>query len=304
MWIAASLFAGVCQTLRNGAAKRLSVHVDAELNSWSRFAFNLPWTLLAVYLFSRAYPLPTLGPAFLLACTLGALTQLSANVALVSAFRHSTFAESIALHKLQVVFAALVGAAFFNEHPSVLGWVGIGICAIGTFAMNWVRSPEQAGPSGLRRMFHFDRGALLALTCGALLVVTSFAIKAAMQRLAADNPRLAAVPLLLPLHALLHVTWIEVVVLTAALLWRKPHVFRAVPRHAGTMAWIGATGFAGSLGWFTAFASGFVAYVAALGQIEAVLSVLIGLFIFREHKTRAQLPGTGLVVVGILAILL
>jgi drug/metabolite transporter (DMT)-like permease len=67
---------------------------------------------------------------------------------------------------------------------------------------------------------------------------------------------------------------------------------------------IGATGFAGSLCWFWAYSLTLVAYVKAVGQIEAVLAVGLALFVWREPDVRQQLPGVLLIMLGIGAVLI
>ena len=66
----------------------------------------------------------------------------------------------------------------------------------------------------------------------------------------------------------------------------------------------GITGFVGSLGWFWAYSLTLVAYVRAVGQIEAILSVGIALFIWKEKEVLRQIPGVSLIVLGIVLILL
>lgn len=307
MWYAYALAAGTLQTARNAGARRLAADVPAVLNSWARFAFNLPWALACVWLLAPAGPWPHASAAFLLTCAVGGLAQLLANVALVSAFRHATFTESIVLHKLEVVFTALAGALWFAEPPGPAGAAGILLCMLGTAANNLAASRNTAHTSlraRLGRVLRFDRGALLALTSAALLVVASFAVKRALGQLVDANPQLGGHTLLLPALTLLHVTWIEVLLLSLALLLRDRHAFRAVPRHLPAMSAVGLMAFGSSLCWYAAFTTGVVAYVRAVGQVEALLSVALGLWFFREPRTRQQLPGAALIAAGILLVLL
>ena len=62
-------------------------------------------------------------------------------------------------------------------------------------------------------------------------------------------------------------------------------------------------GFAGSLCWFWAYSIALVAYVKAVGQIETVLSVAIGLVALREANLPRQLPGVALILGGIVLVL-
>jgi drug/metabolite transporter (DMT)-like permease len=96
----------------------------------------------------------------------------------------------------------------------------------------------------------------------------------------------------------------EVVALTVWLLVRERAALGRVPTHLPRLAAIGFTSFLGSLGWFWAFSLTLVAFVKAVGQIESVLSVLLAIYLWREQRTRDQLPGIALTVVGIFLIVL
>ncbi len=301
MWVFLALGAGTLQAVRNGLARQLVGRASPALVSWARFAFNLPFSMaLALWLGQRAEAL-VLPPAFFAACLVTALAQLLGNVALVSAFRHTSFAASIVLHKLEVVFTAMIGALLFAELPSALGWSGVAVCALGVLAMNLQR---RDGRIDLRSMLHFDLGALLSLACALLLVIASFALKEANELFAAANPEIGTSRFEAAAHTLFHTTWIEVVILTAWLVLREPGSLARVRELWPVMLPIGATGFVASLGWFWAYSLTLVAYVKAVGQIEAAIAVALGLLLWREPGVREKLPGVVLVLAGIGLVLL
>lgn len=301
MWVELALAAGVFQTARNALARSLVGRASPLLNSWSRFAFNLPFaTVLVAVLLARSGA-PQLPPAFFAYAAGTALTQLLGNLALVAAFNRGNFAQSIVLHKLEIAFTAVIGVALFGETPSLGGWLGIALCTLGVLVMNLGR---ETGPAGWRRAFHLDAGALLALLCGLLLVFASFLLKEATGVFAAANPRVGAGRFEAAGHTLFHVTWMEVVCLTLAILWQQPREFARVRSLWPRMAAIGFAGFSGSLCWFWAYSIALVAYVKAVGQVEAVLSVAIALAVWGEREVWRQLPGVALVLGGIAVLLL
>jgi drug/metabolite transporter (DMT)-like permease len=301
MWAELSLAAGSLQTARNALARSLVGRASPALVSWARFAFNLPFSLaLVAWLRLRSGSAAT-PPDFLALCAVTALAQLLGNVALLAAFRRANFAESIALHKLEVVFTAVVGALFFAERPSATGWLGVAACGAGVLLLNLGRG---RGPAGLRRAFHLDAGALLAIGCGLLLVLASFALKEANERFALANPRVGAGRFEAAATTLFHTTWMEVAALTAWLRLRERGALRSVARLWPRMLPIGATGFAASLCWFWAYSLTLVAYVKAVGQVEALLAVALALAVWRERDVVAQLPGLALLLGGIVLVLL
>jgi drug/metabolite transporter (DMT)-like permease len=300
MWVVVSLAAGTLQTARNGLARSLSGQLPAVLLSWARFAFNLPFAAGLLAVLALVGNVPSLSARFLLFCLVAGVAQLVANVALVSSFRMATFAQAIVIHKSEVALTAVVGAVAFAEVPSALGWVGVVVTMVGVVMISLADTERTAD---WRSLVSANRGSALALFAAALLVIAAFAIKEATQNLDAVNPALDGT-FGFAATALFHVTWMEVVILTGWILVRQRSQFALVAGHWPRLASIGFTGFAGSLAWFWAFSLTLVAYVRAVGQVEAVLSVLLALYVWHEHRARRQIPGIIVTVAGILLIVL
>lgn len=297
LWVPLALGAGLFQSARNGFARSLSGLISPALNSWSRFAFNLPFSCLLVTALIASHGFPTVSPRYYWLCVGTGVTQLLGNVALVAAFRSTNFAQAIVLHKLEIVFTALIGAVVFSEMPSLSGWIGILVCVVGVVLMQLALVVDR------RKVFHLDRGSFLAILAGLLLVVASFLLKDANTELAGLNPRVGSGRFEVAGHTLFNVTWMEVLILTVWLSLRSPAQLPLVRLHWRRMLAIGLTGFLGSLGWFWAYSLTLVAYVKAVGQIEAVAAVVYALFIFKEREVLRQLPGMALVILGIVLVL-
>lgn len=300
-WIELSLAAGCLQTARNALSRSLAGQVSPTLNSWSRFTFNLPLSTLLMLSLLVLVGVPALPPPFFAYCAATAVTQLLGNIALVSAFRHANFAETIVLHKLEVVFTALVGVLFFAEIPSPLGWAGVVLCGAGVLLVNLGR---ENGPQGWRRAFHLSSGSVLALACSVLLVLASFLLKSANAQFVLANPAVGSERFTPAVHTLFHTTWMEVVMLSVALSLTRPQEFRLVSNHWRRMAMIGTVSFSGSLCWFWAYSLTLVAYSKAVGQIEAALAPILALLVWREREVLRQLPGVLMILLGIGLVLL
>jgi drug/metabolite transporter (DMT)-like permease len=293
MWIFLALGAGLLQSARNGFARSLSGAISPVLNSWARFCFNLPFSTALAAVLTLARGAPETSIRFYVLCLATGLSQLLGNIALISAFRHSSFAQSIVLHKLEVLFTAVIGALAFAERPTALAWLGILVSGFGVVAM---------APGKLRS--HFGRGSALAVTAGLALAVVGFFLKEAIEELVLLNPRVGTARFEVAAHTLFHVTWIEVVLLTGWLLFTPKGELRLVPRHWRRMLLQGSFAFWASLGWFWAYSLTFVAYVKAVGQVESVAAVLYSLLIWKESEVVRQIPGMILTLAGILLVLL
>lgn len=301
LWALIALSAGTLQTARNALARSLAFQLSPALNTWARFAFNLPYSTPLVLLLHVLHGPAALPAAFLGGCLATAVAQLLGNVALIAAFRRATFAQSIVLHKLEVAFAALVGAALFGESPTLVGWLGVAACTAGVLVINLGRD---SGPAGWRRAFHLDAGALLAIASGLLWVFASFFLKDANEAFALANPRVGSGRFEAAAYTLFHTTWMEVAILTAWLLIAERGALRRVPAHWRRMALLGASGFGGSLCWYWAYSLTLVAYVKAVGQVEAVIAVVLSLTVWHEREVLRQIPGVALVLAGIALVLL
>ncbi len=303
-WALLALGGGLAQTARNALAQSVSAKISPTLNSWSRFTFCLPYATLAVAALTWRDGAAALTPDFLAYCLLTAITQLLANVALIVAFRSGGFGESIVFHKLEVVLTAIVGALLFSERPSTIGATGIALCAAGVITINLTRGDErEAGArAAVRGALRFGPAARWALVCAVLLVFASFALKLANVAFRATNPEAGFFEG--AVHTLFHTTWIEVVLLSTWIAAREPASFRDVGRHWRRMALIGSAGFTASLCWFWAFSITVVAYAKAVGQVEALLAVALGIRVMGERGLVRQLPGIALTLVGILLVLL
>ncbi len=293
MWVLLALLAGLLQSARNGLARSLVEAVSPLLNSWSRFAFNLPFSTTLIVVLSIHLGVPSTSLRFYALALATGLAQILGSVALIAAFRHGSFAQSIVLHKLEVLFTAVLGALLFSEQPTSLAWVGILLTVAGVVGM--------APGTGRSR---FGKGQALAVTAGLLLSIVGFFLKAAIEELVRLNPWVESGRFVVAAYTLFHVTWMEVVLLTAWLARPKSLELARVPRHWTKMLLQGAFGFSASLGWFWAYSLAFVAYVKAVGQVESVAAVLYSLLIWKEKEVSRQIPGMALTLAGIALVLL
>jgi drug/metabolite transporter (DMT)-like permease len=301
LWVVLAVTAAVAQTTRNAIAQSISSQISPALNSWSRFAFCLPFATVACGIVAYRDGVPDLPPLFFAYCLATAISQLLGNVALIAAFRSGGFGESIVFHKLEVLIAALVGAFFFSEMPSAMGAAGIATCGVGVF---WINLGREGDGRRWTRAFRLGRSGGLALLCAALLVLASFALKEANAVLYDANATIALGGFGAPVQTLFHTTWIEVVLLSIWVFRREPASFGHVALHWRRMLLIGSAGFSASLCWFWAYSLTLVAYVKAVGQIEALIAVALGIRLLGEKNLIRQLPGIFLVTAGILLVLL
>ena len=89
MWVELSLAAGIFQTVRNSLARSIAGQTSPMLNSWARFAFNLPFSASVAAVLVHRSGAPELPGVFFAYVAGTALTQLLGNLALVAAFERA-----------------------------------------------------------------------------------------------------------------------------------------------------------------------------------------------------------------------
>lgn len=300
-WVEISIAAGLFLTVRNVVARSLSAEFTPVLVSWARYTFNLPFSLTAVLLLYSQDGLPTFSVSYYGYCFATGIAQILASIALISAFQHTNFAKAIVLHKLEVLFTAVIGALFFNELPTMHGWAGIVVCAVGVIFINLAK---QRFTLGWKEAYRFDLGSLLAFTCAFFLVLASFLLKGATTEFALFNPQFGASRFEAAVYAVFHTTFMEVIMLTPVVWVSRYRELEKVPGHMGQLSLLGMTSFCGSICAFWSYSITLVVYAKAVAQFEAVAAIFLGVFFWQEKNMSRQIPGLAFVLIGIFIILL
>ncbi len=295
-WIWLSIFAAGMQTVRTAAQKRLTDHVSTLAVTYVRALFGLPVMLvyLGLVLEVRSAPV-VVEPVYLAWCFVAALTQNIGTAALLTLYRVRNFAVANQLARSNVVFTAVLGALFFTEIISAAGWAAIGLTMAGValLSLPGAKAAEQSAIERVARGTDI-RAVLTGLLIGLMFGLCNLSIRSAsLTLLPADATTRGAVTVAV-------VTAMQVVMLGLWLAVREPGFMRSILRHPLFAAFIGLTSAAGSIAWFTAFSLANASYVIAVGQIEVAFGVLVSVLYFREHVSRAEVIGIGVMLAGVL----
>lgn len=293
LWVFATLVAALVQTGRFALQKRLkTAGLSAAGATFARFVFAAPLALAlaAGLLAATGQDVPQLTPRFWIAIIGGGLGQVLATMATVTLFSLRNFATGIAFTKTETVLVAIFSAVFLGEPVSAAGFcailvgvAGVLLLSLGTSGGGW-----NAGA----------RASLLGLAAGTLFGLSAIGYRAATLELAVLGPFLRAVV------TLAAVTGFQTLAMLPWLRLTAPGEITLVLTRWRITALVGATGLAGSLGWFLAFALQNAAYVRALGQVELAFSALVSWAVFREHASRREIAGIGLLGVSVVLLVL
>ena len=88
-------------------------------------------------------------------------------------------------------------------------------------------------------------------------------------------------------------------------LWivlKEPEQLKLIKNNLNACLFIGFTGVAGSVGWFTAMSLQNAALVKTLGQVEFIIGLLITYFYFNERISRREYLGIVLIALSVFLI--
>ena len=295
-WIILAVAAAAFQTLRFMLQKHLSAAaLSAGGATFARFAYSAPVlaVLCAIYLFQTGAGPPRLTALFWVFALGGGLAQVLATWCVVALFAQRNFAVGITFKKTEVVQTALVGVVVLGDTVSAPALAAIVLGLGGVLVLS-----DDAAVTGLRARRVFNRAAGLGLASGALFALSAVAYRGATLEIADPDPLLRGGV------TLTVVTIVQALGLGAWLAWREGGQLGRVLAARRVAVWVGLSGMAGSLCWFTAFALQNAAYVFAVGQVEVVFSVIASVVVFRERLTPREGLGIGLLSLSILGLIL
>ncbi len=295
-WIIISIAAAAFQTLRFMLQKHLSMGMLSTGGAtFARFVYSLPFVVaLAVgYLIWCGEAVPAFTGLFWIYALSGGLTQILATWCVVALFRHRNFAVGITFKKTEVIQTALVGLVLLGDRVSAAGLGAIAIGLAGVLVLS-----ETPGGSGswVRRLV--NRAAGLGVASGALFAISAVTYRGATLEIVNEDPFLRAVV------TLAVVTTSQALGMAAWLWVREVGEIGRVFAARKTAVWMGVTGMAGSLCWFTAFTMQNAAYVFAIGQIEVIFSIVASVLFFRERISKRESTGIALLSASIIALVL
>lgn len=293
-WIFLSIAAAAFQTLRFMLQKHLSMGaLSAGGATLARFFYSAPFVvaLSLVYLAATGATWPGYTPLFWAYAISGGLAQILATWCVVALFAERNFAVGITFKKTEVVQTALVGLVILGDR---ITWLGLGAILLGLIGV--LILSETPGFEGRRWRRFGNRAAALGLASGAFFAVSAVGYRGATLEIASADPLLRAG------LSLMMVTVMQAVALTLWLMWREPGQVGRVIAARRTAVWMGLTGMAGSLCWFTAFTLQNAAMVFAVGQVEVIFSLFASVLFFGERITRREGWGIALITLSVIAV--
>lgn len=290
-WILITFAAAAFQTVRFLLQKRLSAErLTAAGATFSRFIYSFPAAFLIAITYQsiseQAWPALTV--SFWSYALIGGISQILATVFTVMLLNRRNFAVGITFKKTEVILSVIVGIAVLGDTISfaALGAILLGLMGVLLLSRNAIGGG-------------FDKVAVaLGLASGLLFAFSGVGYRAATLAIASDDPFLRASV------ALSMVTLSQAIVMALYLRWREVGEITRVLKTWRSASLIGLTSLGGSLSWFTAFTLQTVGLVKAVGQVELILSILVGRLIFGEHLSKREAIGIATIGASVVVLVL
>jgi drug/metabolite transporter (DMT)-like permease len=304
IWLPASLLAGLVQAWRTAVQQRLRAQLSVNGAGLVRYFYGTPWALLMAWLYvgGQAVLLPLPGGLFWLLAGLGGLAQILGTNLLILAFGYRNFVVGTAFAKTEAVQAALFAWIVLGERLGGLALAGVlaGVSGVLLLALGGGGSVGGAlAPApwrGLRWSLAALRqpAALCGLGAGLLFAVTSVLVKSAIRSVPLADPVAGA------LLTLAVVNNLQLLMQGGYVAWREPATLGQLLLTWRVSAVVGVLAALGSACWFIGFATGPVALVRIVGQVEVVFTLAFARLYLGERTRRYEAVGLLLVSLGVI----
>lgn len=297
LWIPITIAAAFAQNLRTAMQKHLKGKLGTAGATFVRFGYGFPFAILYAMVLYLVFdqPLPSPTATLLIAGALGGLAQIVATFLLIYLFSFRNFAVGTAYSKTEPIQAALFGFIVLGEHISLTSGLFILVGISGVIVISLARAPISMASV---KSSLLGRPALIGLASAAFFGASAVAYRTASISLEGTSVAMQAA------YALVYATAFQTIIMAIWMAWKEPDQLRASIANWKTAVWVGFSGVAGSVGWFTAMTLQNVAYVRALAQIELVFTFLASWLVFKEAIARSEIFGCCLIVLAVLGIIL
>ncbi|NNL17128.1 MAG: DMT family transporter [Boseongicola sp.] len=290
-WVILAITAAAAQTFRFALQKVLAGStLSTAAATWARFLWSAPVVIaiMTAYVALTPATLPSIKPSFWPYALAGGATQILATICTVALFKRRAFAVGITFKKTEVMLTAIAGLLILGDRIDPLGAIFI---VLGFVAVLLLSRPPEGGSV-------FNLGAAIGLLSGVFFALSAVGYRGAVLAMDSENTFLVAG------LTLAFVATAQALALGFWLALREPGQITETLKGWRKSSLVGVFSLIGSWCWFAAFSLQNAAYVFAVGQIELIFSLAMGIIFFREKTFSRELFGMALLTISITAVAL
>lgn len=281
MWFIYAFLSSVFASFRKVNDKHLSHNVHHLHLAWMMRAAALPITGLLAIVTGHFLPEHSLSLAFWVSIVVSTCVTAPLDTAVyLQSLKHGQLSKTAPLLSLYPAVMLITGALFLGQIPSMAAIIAVLIIIVGVYTLNTSR-----GNGNMFRNIWSDRG-----TRFGLLGVGTISIHSTIGSVAI----LESSPLFYAFWATLASATVQFIYaqIVAPGKYRHPHI-KLIAKN-GTIQGIASTLY------FSAVASGPIAYVTAIRSLSATLSAVFGARVFNEGMSRRKITALCLIATGVL----
>tara|TARA_B100000530_G_scaffold41922_1_gene23937 strand:+ start:200 stop:1069 length:870 start_codon:yes stop_codon:yes gene_type:complete len=284
-WIALSLVSAMAQVLRNVSMKSIGHNLDEYINVLGRFFMTLPFAGVVLYITG----IPEIHNDFYIACSIFAVSQTIATLALSKALLYGKIGAVTALWKISIVWLMLLEFFTATDAPTFFGVIGILITLLGVYFLNVSRSKISFWEP-LRILFR-DKGMRYALISSIMFAPSALTFKWAAASSSGPMGTFG--------------TYVAAFIFTLPIAFYKST--SGLSQISSSWKDFLALGFFAALNSLIlaeAYQMTFASYVESIRQTEVLLAIFIGYVFFKEKERFWEVFLGGSIIISGLVILI
>ena len=285
VWFAFAFLTAIFESFKDVLSKHNLRNFDEYLIAWSLRFFAMPF-LLPLLLFIE---IPRIGGSFWPALAVSGSINVIATVLYMRAMKNSDLSLAAPMLTFTPLFLLVTSPLIVGEFPGVLGLAGIFLIFAGSYAMN-ISERRRGFFAPIKSMLHKEGPRLM------LFVAFLWSISSNFDKVGIENS--SALFWVVSLNIFL------VAAMTPLMIIKTRHTALQLRSNLRYIVPIGMFSALGSMAQMTAISIALVAYVISIKRTSAIISVLLGCFLFRERGLKERLTGAIIMVVGVILITL
>lgn len=279
MWFIYALLSAVFDSFRKVNDKHLSHNVHHLHLAWMMRAAALPITGLLAIMSGHFLPDHPLSTAFWMSIIVSTCITAPLDTAVyLNSMKHGQLSKTAPMLSLYPAIMLLSGALFLGQIPSGMAIVAVLTIISGVYTLNTSR-----GNNNMLRNIWSDRGTRSSLyRVGTISLHTTIGSVAILE----SSPLFYAFWAALA-SAIVQFIYAQII---APGKYRHPHI-KLIAKNGTIQGIVGAL-------YFSAVATGPIAYVTAIRSLSATLSAVFGARVFNEGMGRRKIVALCLIAVG------
>ncbi|MBR9699051.1 EamA family transporter [Candidatus Woesearchaeota archaeon] len=285
IWVLFALLTALFEALKDVFSKKSLQKVDEFIVALAFRLYALPIIIPLMFFF----PFPSLNAKFWTVLIIGGSIATVASILFMKSLKYADLSVSIPMLTFTPLFLLITSPLINGEFPTFTGLIGILLIVIGSYALN-IKELKHGLFAPFKALVK-KKGPRYMLFVAFIWSINSNLDKIGIQN---SSPYFWAFGMY---------TFLTLAALPIAFIMSRKHLHQ-LKTHWKELALVGTTGAIRIIFQYLAISLTLVAYVISIKRFSAVLSVILGFFIFKEMGIKERLVGASLMVAGVLFIIL